>query len=649
MGQEERFQEAISNVEQGNFGEALLEFMALYQENFRKEEIKEILDSSCYRDNIPVLQENYNQNKAVLEQYPFISGWNPCAFEELTVLPYMVGNQEFCLYNKAEDCFSDIYYTGGRVDNSACLKQMEHSRMIKNVTDMDQLCYIVRNMRKSEDLARENHVYLYYDKQELLELLMQVEDFTELLKDKKVIIFCGSSEEFTEEQIMQKFNLDYTGMEPKQLELSDIQRMIFGWKIANVSGTSFLADVMDFHPNLLTIPDTMFNDFYPFYQRMLRGKTLVQAIEYLKNCDDQSSDKHFIARMTIYKDKKSRFSEEMIAELNRVTPNQFLDVLKEVLKDVEVPTAAQWMAAIHLAFNRCHDKNTDTSVIPAVFMYPHDDMFALIGSERERVWFYLDMAAEFPDYKVVSMLRDPVTHAGSTTRYLTEGHPGAKDEQGRRRLDPFYAMAFGAFVPKDFYFPLEHPAYEHIRIVRFEDLKMNPEATWESLTEFLDLPMDDILYQSTWCGYSANNVDTEDVLINGYDLRPVRNPYTKYLSVFDKYRIECIMSRFMEHYGYVPQYYDGQNFSNAEILSMMNVPFRCESIETILPQEVKQSSRMQGLRYVQMSLQIRSMKWPFKVNDMEGNFMPLKRLMPKEELLRVPLYTNRVTSCPEEE
>lgn len=645
MEYKDRFQEAIDFVEQGDFRTALLTFVELYQKGYKKGEIKEILDKSCYFENVTVMRENYNQNYSLLEEYSLISGWKKKKFDELVVHPYMMGNCEFCLYYENEDYFSETYYTGGRINSGICLKQINSNRAIQNITDMDQLRYIVRNMRKSEDLARENHIHLYYDKQELLELLMQVEDFTELLKDNKVIIFCGSPKEFTEEQIMRKFNLDYTGLVPKQLELADIQRMVFGWKIANVSGTSFLADVMDFHPNLLTIPDTLFTEFYPFYNRLLSGKKVQEAVEYLKQCDEHSKDKHFIVRLTISKDTKEQVSKELFAEINRVTPNQFLDVLAEVLCGIEVPTAAQWVTAIHLAYNRCHNKEMNTSIIPAVFMYPHDDMFALVGIERERVNFHLDIVAAFPDYRIVSMVRDPITHAGSTTRYMTEGHPGAKNEKGQRIMDPFYGMAFGAFIPKDFYFPQEHPAYEYARIVRFEDLKLNPEATLESLTEFLDLPMDDILFKTTWCGLSRSGVNTENVLFEGFDPKPLYNPFTKYLSTFDKYRIECVQYRFMEYYGYVPQYYDGQKFSNEEILNMMRLPFLCESIETILPAEIRKKGRLQGMEFVQLALQIRSIAWPFSVNGEESLYAPLKRLLPKEELLRVPLYTNRITSC----
>ena len=57
-------------------------------------------------------------------------------------------------------------------------------------------------------------------------------------------------------------------------------------------------------------------------------------------------------------------------------------------------------------------------------------------------------------------------------------------------------MAFGTFLPKDYLFANEHPLKEHISVIRFEDLKLNPEATLESLTDFLDIPMCETMYQT---------------------------------------------------------------------------------------------------------------------------------------------------------
>ncbi len=643
MDRETRFQKAIAQVQEGDYSTGMLELSKLHQEGFQKEKINLLMEELCYTPNILMLRENYVHNKELLEQYPLISGWSPRKFEDLDIHPYIIGETECCPYSKKDNCFLDDVAVSG----SVCLKQMEKSRTIKNMMDMNQLRYLERNMRKSEDLARENHIYLYYESQDLLELLMQIDNLYDLLQDKKIVFLCGYTDELTADEIQQKFCFDYAGMTPKMLELDDIKRMVFGWKIANASGTSFLADVMDFHPNLLTIPDCFFTNFYPFFKKCLCGKNKQEAIDELKQYSDEHPDKQFVLQLTRVNNSSKTISDELLREMNKVTPNQFLDELSDVLNGKEIPTAAQWVAAFHLAYSRCHGRRLDTSVIPEVFMYPHDDMFSLIGMERERVDFCLDLTCSYPDFRVISMIRDPITHAGSTTRFLAEGHKDAKNVYGQRQMDLFYGLMFGTFAPKDFYFPKEHPIYDYTRIIRFEDLKMNPKATLESLTDFLDLPMTDSLFQTTWCGLSRAGVDTENKLFEGFDIKPLYNAYDKYLSVFDKYRIECIMARFMSFYGYIPQYYDNQEFTNAEIMEMMKLPFLCESIETVASKEMKKQAHVRALHFAQMAVQLRTVEIPFHVEDLAGSFAPFQWLKPKEDLLEVPLYMNRISSCPE--
>ena len=169
-------------------------------------------------------------------------------------------------------------------------------------------------------------------------------------------------------------------------------------------------------------------------------------------------------------------------------------------------------------------------------------------------WLFSPDANTYPDYKAIATIRDPVTHAGSVTRFMLESHPMAKDTNGNHQLDPFYCMAFGTFLPKDYLFANEHPLKEHISVIRFEDLKLNPEATLESLTDFLDIPMCETMYQTTWCGQGHDGLTTAGVVLQGFDTKPLYSQHSKYLSIFDKYRIEMLMYPLMKQYGYEPMF-----------------------------------------------------------------------------------------------
>ena len=391
----------------------------------------------------------------------------------------------------------------------------------------------------------------------------------------------------------------------------------------------------------MTIPACKFNDFYPYYMKYLKDKTAAEAISFLRAFPDQSEEKALFYQITHVLDKG--LPEDTYREANRVSIDRLLDGILHLFPIDKPPTPREWISGIYLAYANCHDRELNTRVIPAVFMYPHDDMFYLAGVERVRMEFYWDLACSYPDYKVIAMIRDPVTQAGSVTRFMLEGHEMAKDSNGNHRLDPFYCMAFGALLPKDYLFPNEHPMRRHTSVVRFEDLKLNPEATLESLTDFLDLPVSETLYRTTCCGYRQNAVASDGTVFEGFDVKPLYNQHSRYLSIFDKYRIELLMYDLMRQYGYEPLYYEREAFSPEQIYALFQLPFRCDGIKNTMSAEQRAQSRNAGMNFIQFAIAVNSMQErnALKISDLSYTFSFLPWLRPKEELLKAPLYQTR--------
>ncbi len=72
---------------------------------------------------------------------------------------------------------------------------------------------------------------------------------------------------------------------------------------------------------------------------------------------------------------------------------------------------------------------------------------------------------------------------------------------------------------------------------------------------------------------------------------------------------------------------------------MMELPFLCESIPTVLSQAQKMQSRDTGMSFMRAALSIKCI--PFMVTGITGQFAPLRWLKPKTDRLREPLYTTR--------
>lgn len=630
---EEQFQNAVDTFDKGDFRAAILSFIELYQKEYRRKQILQILNEACYLPNIEEMQKNYQRNTRMLKKYPFVFDRKIYEFEELPFCLYMVSESEFYVFDKATQHFIELYQFDSGTPFDLHTNLVDTPLFLDGECDFSHLKFLNDVVRRSEDIACDNHIYLFYNSFADLAKLLLVVSIEGLLDEQKFVFLFEEKNRFCSIDFNTQFGLDYSTLPVKEISVDEIKQIIFGWKIANVSGTSFLADIMDFHPQLLTIPDCIMNNFADFYLTQLKGRSLSQAITRLKQIPDSDRRKQAVTDLVCV--QVDSLSEPLRIELNRVSSDEFLTVLEDVLSEHPNPNAREWLIGIYLAYARCHNRSFGR-VVPALFVYPHDDMFYLAGIGRDQFEFYFDLIQDFTYHKIIAVIRNPVTQAGSVINFMTRGHPSARNAKGEIQLDPFYCMAFGSLLPKDYYFPLNHPLREDIGVVRFEDLKLNPEAAFASVAEFLNIPVTESMFQTTWCGMTRMGVTTENTVFDGFDTAPVYKSYDQYLSVFDKYRIELLLNKLLDVYGYKPKYYDGQRFSDHAINAMMELPFLCEEIETIVPAEQKQSSREVGMQFIKFAAAIKG--FPFSVNSGTEQFAPLPWICPKEELLREPLY-----------
>lgn len=95
--------------------------------------------------------------------------------------------------------------------------------------------------------------------------------------------------------------------------------------------------------------------------------------------------------------------------------------------------------------------------------------------------------------------------------------------------------------------------YKDSVLVRFEDGKLNPKATFTALAAFLDLPYTESLTRCTLGGedtYTAGNAV-------GFDPVSVYKTYDEFVNDSERYYIEYFLRDAYEYYGYGFQYYDG--------------------------------------------------------------------------------------------
>ena len=105
-------------------------------------------------------------------------------------------------------------------------------------------------------------------------------------------------------------------------------------------------------------------------------------------------------------------------------------------------------------------------------------------------------------------------------------------------------------------------------LVRFEDGKLNPKATFTALAEFLDLPYTESM---TYCSEKGvRDVETMQGNVVGFDPATVYRTYDEYANDAERYFIEYFLRDAYEYYGYDFHYYDGAPVDEEKIQQLVS-------------------------------------------------------------------------------
>ena len=80
----------------------------------------------------------------------------------------------------------------------------------------------------------------------------------------------------------------------------------------------------------------------------------------------------------------------------------------------------------------------------------------------------------------------------------------------------------------------EQRLYMDSRLVRFEDGKLNPKATFTALAAFLDLPYTNSM---AYCSMSSKKADSpeREIIAQGFDTANVYQPYDEFANDNERY------------------------------------------------------------------------------------------------------------------
>ena len=318
------------------------------------------------------------------------------------------------------------------------------------------------------------------------------------------------------------------------------KRIVIG-SIEIANGTTFVAGLLDGHPNILSI-----HNGYSFKDNLFwtcLRLSMVDAKDVLSVFWDicKEEDRKWIRNPILFNEKMA----ELLSGSSRFTSQELFVI-------------------IYISYMRMFEKDIEVTE-GIIYWDPH----YLAAREKEDCAKWL--GADQVHCDIINVVRNACMGRGALVKY------GISREWAKAKLGKL-ELAYQGGVYK---FPdIEKEIYKWSDrlIIQFEELKCHPqEALMKICTEW-GMEWSDSLMQTTYNGKKEIYHNGEKA-ISDFDLSPVYNTYEKYFSEFDRFRVMLIQMPWQRTYGY--PYVQLKQFSRREIQEMFLQKFRFEDLEEL--------------------------------------------------------------------
>lgn len=504
----------------------------LYQQGFCREDIFPLVLQLFYRPHEKEFQKRYEANLELLSDYPYLFRKDFLSFENLPVrfLPYDEhgGYVPFVPSEKRFDPFVNVRDT---IISRNFFKDLEKPVLADDVYSQYELEYLRDNVRPSEYIARENHIYLHYTDWALFCSWLQTLDFTRLLEQEKIVFLMEEEIGRYPIDFKASFGIDYSQYPVRHVGVREVTKLIWHAQLSSSNGGDFFNEVFDYHPNLLIYPSVMFDSIL---------ENIEEHREFLRTC---SGLKEALTRL-----KKWR-APWVVKDLYRLKNRTQKDIL----------------VAFFLYYTKTYGNLDEQSrIVPALFFQPHFHHIhagfsrnnktgeTVLETEELDKIHETPLFNEFPYIKTFTPLRRFTTTYGSTLRFMDK----QMQEEGSVKIGIGRDMATDRMLNRTFMRDPEDRFYRDSVIVRFEDGKLNPEATFTKLAAFLDLPYTESM---TYCSQNGvHDVETAEGNAIGFDPVTVYKTYDDYCGKPECSYMEYFLRDAYRFYGYDFHYYDGE-------------------------------------------------------------------------------------------
>ena len=532
----------------GDYKVSYTTFVELFRRGQFREDCLSILTHAFYEPNIKLLKTRYQNNCKLLAKYPYIFRKDFLEFEFLPIRFYPFDDNRYTPYLVREEEFGGFVDMKKPVITRNFFRDLENPILAKDVYSQYELEYLNDNVRKSEYVARENHIYLHYTSWAAFCAHLQVLNLRPLLEDKKIVFLIEEEEALYPIDFKERFGIDYSQNTVKPFGIREINRLIWHTQLSSHNGGDFFNEIFDIHPNLLMFTSIML-------------KNLTETIEvYKAEMEKVTSVQSALRRFP-------KWNPRMVEELYRLRDRTDKDFLTAIfLNQAE-------------EYEKKHAPYLDRAsrIVPALFFQPHfsNIIYSMKVDDKGRTVLMSDQyeaaysSPIFRGFKYIKtftpMRRLTTSHAG-TMRYMHQQlHDDLAAEEPKGLLIP--DVVSQRVLNRSFMIDWQDRLYADSVLVRFEDGKLNPKATFTALCAFLDLPYTESM---TYCSLDGVIDPKEfEASVQGFDTATVYRTYDEYANDAERTYIEYFLRDAYEYYGYDFHYYDGQPMDEARVQELV--------------------------------------------------------------------------------
>ena len=512
----------------GSYKAAYTCCLNLYNRGFCREDCLGIMTEAFYKPNEKALRSRYERNCKLLERYPYLFRKDFPAFGDLPIRFYPFGTRGFVPFHVREARFGEYVNVNHTVVSRNFFHDLEKPILASEVYSQYELEYLNDNVRRSEYVGRENHIYLHYPDWETFCSYLQCFNMRKLLGEKKFVFLIGDEIEHYPLDFKERFGIDYSGGQPRAIGIREVNRLIWHAQLSTHNGGDFFNEIFDAHPNLLAETSLMFDSMESMVEEVetiLREENSVQgAVQRFENWD-------------------RRVISELYLLKNRTAKDIFVaKFLSDTL--IKERENGPWL-------------DTGSRIAPAVFFQPHfhNIIYSIYADSKNQTTLKSEQydaicnSPLFRNFKYIKTfvpMRRLTTSHGGTVQFMNNGAlrgEGVVGDAVRQRI-----------LNRSFMMDWQNRIYLDSVLVRFEDGKLNPKATFTALAAFLDLPYTQSM---TVCSEWGKPLDYGGYIAGGFDTKPVYKTYDDYVNDSERCFIEYFLRDAYEYYGYSFHSYDG--------------------------------------------------------------------------------------------